>query len=342
MLLGDFLRLLRRHWIIALVGCVIAIAGAVGAASVAKPTYQAKASILIMPSTVVPGVTGPVNPFQAFGVSTTTAGNILTIQVQSPQSVASILAKGGAGKYSISPDPNATGPVLDLTAESANQDLALKTLNLVIDETKAQLVDLQQRSNAPTNSFLTLQTISETPQAAKQTKGAIRSGIAAAIAVLVVTGIAMGLSETVMRRRARRRIIAAGGPPAATPARQRGPAGAQVAAVAQSLASHPTAEPDERPDAVASGTGGGRSQSRAERERSRRRPGRRPKDATGQAGRAEPSAGAASTDAPPTERPAAPRPAQDDAPTAVMSRVPASDPDWRAHEERQITSSPSN
>jgi hypothetical protein len=204
MLLGDFLRLLRRHWVIALVGILIAGAGAAGAESQIAPTYLAKATVLLVPSTRVPGIEKPVNPFQNYGSYTAIASSVLGIQTQGSQSVTDILHAGGTAQFTVGPNPNATGAAIDVTATAADGTQALQTVNLVIAQMGRLLTNIQTQVGAPAGTFLSIQIITQDPAASAQHKSAVRGAIAVAVAALVLTGLALGLAENRSRRRARR------------------------------------------------------------------------------------------------------------------------------------------
>jgi capsular polysaccharide biosynthesis protein len=206
MLFSTFLAALRRRWLVATAGLCVTICLAVAALSFVPPTYEATASVLLLPK----GGTGAQgeNPYLALGGLQPTTDAVARAMLDS-QVQKSLADRGARGNYVVDTDRATNGPIIEITAEDPSAAVALTTMRLVVEQIPRTLDSLQQAVNVPTRARMSLTILTEDRQATTVVKTRIRALVASVGIGLALTFAAVVIVDGYLNNRRSRREAAA-------------------------------------------------------------------------------------------------------------------------------------
>jgi hypothetical protein len=177
MYVSNFVRTVRSHWVLVLSGLLMTVGLCVAATVLVPPTYQADASVLLLPPRSADG-TGENQYLNLGGLQPTTDA---VSRAMTDSDVQKQLADAGAtGAYVINTDPTTNGPVLLVSVTDASRAATLNTLKLVLDRLPIVIADLQEKVSVPVRSRLTSTVIAQDRTAGLVLKSRLRV-LAAAI-----------------------------------------------------------------------------------------------------------------------------------------------------------------
>lgn len=186
---GEMLRVLRRRWIISVVGLLLTVFAAV-ALWVERPiTYQSSAEISLLGSPSganLPGNGG--NPWLAIG-NLDGLANVLAQDLTSPLATQQLQAQGVTYPYTAQVPAYAAGPFVQITVTGPNQVALLQDLPIIIRYSHEQLIQMQENLPTPTPKAGIVGTSVISPPSAPTPilKKKIELSAGAAIAGLVAT-----------------------------------------------------------------------------------------------------------------------------------------------------------
>jgi uncharacterized protein involved in exopolysaccharide biosynthesis len=157
--------LLRRWYVLALV-FVFVVVGGIGLVKAKPPPYAAKGVVVLLaPSAAVDGSTAS-NPYLDFGSSLQTTATVVSAQMLDNSTVNALREAGfSAQSYTVSPAGDGTAPLIQVTANDPNADIAFKDMHLLLAEVPKVLQQIQKASGAPLNEYITTNTVSTDKQA---------------------------------------------------------------------------------------------------------------------------------------------------------------------------------
>src|SRR5215470_17013903 len=103
-------RTLIRRWYVTVLGLVLTIGLASVAASSSPPTYEARASVVLVP----PKSNQLQNPFLGLG-GLQEVSDVVSRAISDTATADAITAAGGSPKYSVGRDTSTSGPILLIT-----------------------------------------------------------------------------------------------------------------------------------------------------------------------------------------------------------------------------------
>lgn len=165
-MLENSLRVLRRRWGLALLAVLAACAAAGSTFALVPPVQQSKAAVLFVPSIRQPGVEGPTNPLLELGGSVAVVASVVQIAVTDDQTSLELAAAGQTAKFEVVPDlgENA-GPVLLVTAEDPDRDVARSTRDALVDRISEELERLQDSRGVSSDLRVTSVLLTSSPKA---------------------------------------------------------------------------------------------------------------------------------------------------------------------------------
>ncbi|MGH2393080.1 MAG: hypothetical protein ACRDGH_06230, partial [Candidatus Limnocylindria bacterium] len=204
----SLLRLLGRHWRVTAPAALLTVLGLVAALQFSSPTYDATGSILLLSPPEPPdvndlpeGTPAPVvGPFARYG-DLAVVSDVLARVMDSDSKRAEFESQGVTG-YDVAANRLERGPVVEVTGQGPNPDVAIRTTEIVLTEVEAVLLELQQDKGADPEYFVT-STPLEPPSTATAMYGStMRAAIGAlAVGAVCIFGLAV-LAEAFARRRA--------------------------------------------------------------------------------------------------------------------------------------------
>lgn len=198
MSLSSIWRVLLRRWYVSVFGLLLTVALGVGGALLSPPTYEAHATVLLVP----PKTNQQLNPYLNLG-GLQEPSDAISRAMSNTETSDAILAAGGSGKYSVARDTSTSGPIILITTDASTGATALKTTQLLINRMAPVFDKLQANQNVPDGSYITITVLAQDDKATKQTKSQLRSIIALAAVGLILTVLMVGFAEKSLTRRAK-------------------------------------------------------------------------------------------------------------------------------------------
>jgi hypothetical protein len=197
--------ILVRRWYLVLGALIVSAALAIAGFYVSKPTYEARADILLLPPARTSGPTGGLgNPYLALGGSLGDAAQVVAAKVASDQSAEQLAQLGARAVYSVGLDPSFSAPVVVIVTRDTSADEATRTLNAVISMYNGTLLAVQQDAGAPARALLTTRVITATPIPQRLLKTPIRNAIAGGVGGLLLGLLPILLLERLAAARTKR------------------------------------------------------------------------------------------------------------------------------------------
>jgi hypothetical protein len=206
----SLLRLLGRHWRVTAPAALLTVLGLVAALQFSSPNYEATGSVLLLSPPEPPdvndlpvGTPAPVvGPFARYG-DLAVVSDVLARFMDSDSKRAEFESQGVTG-YDVAANRLERGPVVDVTGQGPNPDVAIQSTKIVLKEVEAVLLELQQDEGADPAYFVT-STPLEPPSTATAMYGStVRVAIGAlAVGTVCMFGLAV-LAEAFARRRTNR------------------------------------------------------------------------------------------------------------------------------------------
>lgn len=209
---GEMLRVLRRRWIVAVVGALLTVSATLGAYKAWPSKYQSSAEITLIGSKSMANAAGNGgNPYLAVA-NLDPVASILAGNVASDQAVKQLRALGVTYAYTAVVPQFAAGPFVQITVIGKVPALVTQQLPIVIRFTEQRLTQLQQETAIPTppRATLTTQVIvpPSTPSKVLKTKLEVVAGVF--VLFLVGTLIVIAIVDNVRKRRSGKRRAVTG------------------------------------------------------------------------------------------------------------------------------------
>ncbi|WP_131740489.1 hypothetical protein [Actinomadura roseirufa] len=210
--------LLRRWWLT--LPLLLAALLAAGAIAVVTPwKYEAKATAVLLASSVQAKGAGG-NPWLVFDSSLTVTAEVLGREMMDQRTAAALQAKGLTATYVVGVAPDSTGPVLAIDVSGTDAAGVKATLDALLAQVPQRLARLQSQESVSPNAQIKMNVISASPKAALVATDKIRT-VVMVLFLGIVVAIAVPLFAEVLAERRRRGRESAAAPrdPASGPRR---------------------------------------------------------------------------------------------------------------------------
>lgn len=204
--LADTLRGLVRRWYIVIPGLLVAVAVAIAAWQLIKPTYERTGTQLLLPGTASIPEAG--NPYLYLG-GLSQAADVLVTAMSSENELGPILEDHPGAEIVVSRDPMTSGPQVLTTVTARSDAEAGEILAAVMVTTEDALDGLQDVDGITAGNRIGIKTITQDTQSTLGQKNRMLGVAAAGLGVVVVTLVTAALIDGMSTRR-RRRGSAAG------------------------------------------------------------------------------------------------------------------------------------
>jgi hypothetical protein len=234
---------------------MLTLAASVGLVATSAPSYEARASVLLLPGQA--SFPQGANVFLFMG-GLGQARDVL-VQTMNADTTREQIAAAGQD-YSASPEFVASAPIIVITATGDNPSASLEMRARATTALAAQLTALQDSAGTPVQARITSVVLSEDVQPRANTKARTRALIAVGLLGSVLTMIVAAMLDHVLLARDRRKGVPGGAGPGSEVEHGRTSGAPDPGPVDRSGPDVPR----ERPDQRASGPVGGGGRSRAE------------------------------------------------------------------------------
>lgn len=203
-------KVLGKQWVVVTVGVVLMIAAAIGIFFMVPPTYEVKASdVLLVPAQVGSSQAGQANPYLGFGGSLGIVAEITARRMNDKSTVEEMIAKGGTAEYLVDIVPG-EAPMLQVTANSQDREAALRTAQVIEKSMTELLTQSQIDLKAPDNLLITTSPVTTPTHAEIQRGSQMRALAGMAVVGLSLTVLIAFLRESVQARKRQKAAAAAG------------------------------------------------------------------------------------------------------------------------------------
>ncbi len=218
--LVEIFRAVGRRWYVLFAGLVLTAGACVLIFRVVPVTYDITSSVLLLPPSVQEDAQGErqiVNPFLNLGGLDVAAG-VLVKALTDSASEEQIVPEDSTTEYTVEKDAGVSGSVLQITVSAESPEVAVETLNQVLDLAEVRLEELQDQINAAERSQVRLMVVTDNSVAEPNYSTLIRTLIVVAGGGLAVTLLLAVAIDTAVRRRRTRAEVPATQPVTVSPA----------------------------------------------------------------------------------------------------------------------------
>lgn len=204
----GFVRTMVQRWYLTLAGLLLTATLCVVASTVIKPTYEATASVLLLPPATSVGVGG--NPYLQLG-GLTQVVDVLARALATREMGNTVTAQDSRAEYTAAADVTTRGPILLLTATAPTAASSLTVLDTLLRQAPATLAGLQSDLNIAARSQITSMVLIRDADPTPIQKTRVRVLVALAAFGIVLTVLGVALLDALLSRRltGRRRLTVA-------------------------------------------------------------------------------------------------------------------------------------
>lgn len=197
MFVRDILVSCLRRWYFVVAGLLVTAFITYSAFSMVSPTYEAKASVVLIPPSVA--VTVGDNPYLYLGGLEQALG-VLQVKVASPEVSEPLLDKFPGSSIAISKDGTTSGPIMAVTVGAQSPEATMELLKSTLELIPSTLVSLQTELKVPATSVITVMSLSSDIEPTKISKKQIQMTAMAGVGGLAMTLLLTGFIDRLMSR----------------------------------------------------------------------------------------------------------------------------------------------
>lgn len=196
----TLLRILFRRWIVLVPLLALTVGSAYMVMRRVDPAYEAKASVLFLPSSL--SQEDPSNPFQQISQAIETTAQAIAL-VLTDGDVARTLASNERGTYTITPEKDS--PIIHIRVTADQPEWALATLDGVLTDVDSELRTRQARVGSPEKAYIQASILTRSSKAKALYGSRVRSVAATIVVGICATVVAALITEALAQRRRARR-----------------------------------------------------------------------------------------------------------------------------------------
>ncbi|MBI4900035.1 MAG: hypothetical protein HY829_06100 [Actinobacteria bacterium] len=200
----DFFGVLRRRWLIVLVGFLMTVGLSGAAYWFFKPTYEITGTVLLLPPQSA-SVAGPINPYLELGGLQQLVDLIgVSLTDQSTQLELQAISKDV--DFSVKADVRTSSPLLLVDVKDSTPESAQRIRDILMERIPIRLEAMQTRLNITAKDRVTSTVVTLDREAEEVGKNRLCAAVVAGVAGLSLTLLVAALRDARRLRRARRLI----------------------------------------------------------------------------------------------------------------------------------------
>lgn len=199
----DFFGVLRRRWLLVLVGLLVTVGLSGAAYQFFKPTYEATGTVLLLPpaSSLVKGSTNPYLQLSGLAQAVDLVG--VALSDQATQLEMKAISKDV--EYTVKADVNTSSPLLVIDVKDSSPEDATRIRDVLVERVPIRLDDLQKSLGVSANDRVTSAVLTLDAQAEEVGRNRLRAALVAACVGVALTLVVATLWDARRRRHPRRR-----------------------------------------------------------------------------------------------------------------------------------------
>ena len=152
MFLKNLAAVAKRRWVLVLIGLVASIGMAFGGWSLAKPTYEVTAAVLLLPpSSTVPEEGNALLQLGGLDLTVDLLGKSLSDQAVTKE----LEALSPTAVFEVGPDPSSSGPILMIRVRDKSPSMTIRIRDMLVGMAPTRLLALQNAVGVPTRNRVT-------------------------------------------------------------------------------------------------------------------------------------------------------------------------------------------
>jgi uncharacterized protein involved in exopolysaccharide biosynthesis len=203
MLVGDFFDVLRRRWLLVLVGLLLTVGLSGAAYGFFKPSYEITGTILLVPPPSSSADVSP-NPYVRLG-GLRQAVDVLGIALSDQTTQLELKAISKDVEFTVQADARTSSPLLVIDVKDSSPETALKIRDILVARVPPRLGAMQEALGVSAKDTVTTIVVTLDAQAEEVGKNRLRAAVVAGSGGLVLTLVAATLWDAHRLRHPRRR-----------------------------------------------------------------------------------------------------------------------------------------
>jgi uncharacterized protein involved in exopolysaccharide biosynthesis len=208
MSLSHLAGVLKRRWIVVLVGVVLTLGAAVAAWRAVPSEYSSTSTMLLLPpvNRTEPGA----NPYLSLAGLTGPA-EVVSRSVSDPATEQELRQAGASGTWTVERDYQTSAPIILITVQDSSVDKVRATSDIIVAEVPKALDQIQASINVATPARITSTVVSRDADVERVLKPLLRALMLVVAAGLTLTVAVSALIDAVVMRRRGGKSTFAGG-----------------------------------------------------------------------------------------------------------------------------------
>ena len=203
MLFTEMLGMLRRRWLIVVLGLMLTTAASVGVFKVVHPDYTLTREVLLLPpQSETPAGT---NPLLALG-GLNSAVDVLARALSDDANITDVRAQGATGTFTTTRDQTTSAPMLQVSVTTDTQAEAQKTVGILTAVVPARLSSLQGDLGVPQASHVTSTVLTDNTQPEASRKSQLQAVVGIFALGVLATILLASLIDRMSSRRGDRAV----------------------------------------------------------------------------------------------------------------------------------------
>lgn len=198
--IGEFFAVIRRRWLLVLIGVLLTVGLTAGAYLVSKPTYEVTGTVLLLPP---PSSADPTtaNPYLRLG-GLNQAVDLVGVALTDQTTQLEMQAISKDVTYSVQGDVRTSSPLLLIDVKDSSPETAIKIRDILVSRVPVRLDAMQNALGVGTKDRVTTSVLTLDEQATEVGKNRLRAAVVVGAAGLALTLVIAALWDA---RRPRRR-----------------------------------------------------------------------------------------------------------------------------------------
>jgi capsular polysaccharide biosynthesis protein len=165
----DALRVLGRRWRVLAVGIALTMAAGLAAVFIVPTNYEASGQLVLLLGPRSISSRNATNPYLNLEPGLTVTASLIASTLTTKDAQRSVEEAGYTSEYTVGVSPD-TGPLIEVSAEDTDPNMAVKTRDEVIRRLRGELLRMQSEVEAPSRQLINI-SINNAPQQADPLPG---------------------------------------------------------------------------------------------------------------------------------------------------------------------------
>ena len=203
--IGEFFAVIRRRWLLVLIGVLLTVGITVGAYVVSKPTYEITGTVLLLPPASSADA-GTANPYLRLG-GLNQAVDLVGVALTDQTTQLEMQAISKDVQYSVQSDVRTSSPLLFIDVKDSSPGTAVKIRDILVSRVPVRLDAMQNALGVSAKDRVTTSVLTLDDQAVEVGKNRVRAAVVAGVAGPALTLVVVAVWDARRPRRRRSRPL---------------------------------------------------------------------------------------------------------------------------------------